>query len=309
MDTIVLAMPEESVVFVSSMRCPSCGLVTSGYLQAMGDGRGMAICPSCGTRITQQLPSGFVAQIPPADFNSPVHPHVHTSYYPGLYTRPKHAPRLDFIDLLRVAYKPKEAFSNLYLSTDMHRALAIVLLFSIISAVASILVTADVGDLLGYDTGDAITLAFQGFVSWIVSLLAFLVLSLASALVAKGVFGGRGERSATITLLGYCYPAYVLLSIVLIVVFDAGFEGLDFGMIDQWTEDQLDQALTGLAFLLLVAIVGLTWLLWIASTAVSVANDISRGEGMLSAILAAIAAGVIYILVGMVMRFPIGLSF
>ncbi|OGS45069.1 MAG: hypothetical protein A3K76_01915 [Euryarchaeota archaeon RBG_13_57_23] len=309
MDTIVPSMPEESVVFVSSMRCPSCGLVSSGYLQAMGDGRGVAICPSCGTTITQHLPSHYVTQIPPSDFNSPVHPHVHTSHYPGLYTKPRHAPRLDFADLLRVAYSPKSAFTNLYLSTDLHRALAIVLVFSILSSFVSILVTADMGELLGYGTGDALTLAFQGFVSWIVSLLAFLIFGLTSALVAKGVFGGRGERSATITLLGYSYPAYVLLSIVVILVFNLGFKGLDFGMIDQWTENQLNQASVAGIVLLVVAFIGLAWLLWISSSAVSVANDVSKGEGALSVILAAIAAGVVYILVGMVMRLPIGLSF
>lgn len=302
-------MPEESVVFVSSMRCPSCGLVSSGYLQAMGDGKGVAICPSCGTTITQQLPAHYVAQVPPSDFNSPAHPHVHASYYPGLYTKPRHAPRLDFADLVRVAYSPRTAFENLYLSTDLHRALAIVLVFSILSSVVSMLVTADMGDLLGYDTGDALTLAFQGFVSWIVSLLAFLILGITSAFVAKGVFGGRGERSATITLLGYSYPAYVLLGIVLIFVFNTGFRGLDFGMIDQWTEAELNQASAAGVVLLVVAFIGLTWLLWIVSSAVSVANDVSRGEGALSAILAAIAAGVVYILVGMVMRLPIGLSF
>jgi len=301
-------MPEESVVFVSSMRCPSCGLVSSGYLQATGNGKGTAICPSCGTMITQQLPPHYVSQIPPNDYNYPTHPHVHSSYYPGLYTRPRHAPRLDFVDLLRVAYSPRNAFINLYLSTDMHRALAVVLVFSLVSALASILVTADMGELLGYDTGDALTLAFQGFVSWIVSLLAFLIFGLASALVAKGIFGGRGERSATITLLGYCYPAYVLLGLIIITVFNAGFAGLDFGMIDNWNDDQFNQALAAGTVLLFVAIIGLVWLLWIASSAISVANDVSRGEGALSAIIAAIAAGVVYILVGMVMRLPIGLS-
>jgi hypothetical protein len=308
MDTIVLSMPEESVVYVSSMRCPSCGLVSSGYLQALGDGRGMAICPSCGTTITERLPSSYVPQVPPSDFNSPVHPSVHLSHYHGLYTQPRHAPRLDFSDLLRVAYTPKTAFQSLYLSTDLHRALALVLVFSILSAVVSILVTADMGELLGYDTGEALTLAFQGFISWIVSLLAFLIFSLTSALVAKGIFGGRGERSATITLLGYSYPAYVLLSVVMILTFNAGFQGLDFGMIDHWTDSQLDQAVAASAALLVVAMIGLTWLLWIVSSAVSVANDISAGEGAMSAVLAAIAAGIVYLLVGMVMRLPIGLS-
>ena len=101
----------------------------------------------------------------------------------------------------------------------------------------------------------------------------------------------------------------MLLSIVVILVFNLGFKGLDFGMIDQWTENQLNQASVAGIVLLVVAFIGLAWLLWISSSAVSVANDVSKGEGALSVILAAIAAGVVYILVGMVMRLPIGLSF
>jgi hypothetical protein len=41
---------------------------------------------------------------------------------------------------------------------------------------------------------------------------------------------------------------------------------------------------------------------------VSVSNDISVGEGTLTTILSAIIAGVLYILVGAVMRLPMGLS-
>lgn len=300
-------MTDESVVYVHTIVCPSCGLKSSGYLQAVGDGKGVANCPRCGTSITQLLPAHYVEQIPPVDYNSPVHPHVHISYYPGLYNQPKHAPRLDFADLLRTTYSPTKAFVNLYLSTDLQRAVALVVAFSIVSVFASMLVTAGMGDMLGYTTGDAIQMAVQATANFVVSILAFLIYGLTASMIAKSIFGGRGERSMTITLLGYCYPAYVLLSVMLLLVFNVGFHGLDFSGIHDWTNSQTDQALAAGLVLLAVAITGLVWLLRITSKAISVANDIATGEAVLSSILAAIAAGVVFIVVGMMMQLPMGL--
>jgi hypothetical protein len=223
--------------------------------------------------------------------------------------QPKHAPRLDFADLARIAYAPTKAFAGLYLSTNLQRALALVVTFAVLSSVAGTLVTANVGAVLGYSAGDAIEMALQGFVSWIVSLLAFMIFGVAAALIAKDVFGGRGERSMTLTLLGYCYPSYVLLSILLLVIFNVGFQGLDLSAVQSWTSEEMNQAILAGLILVVVAFIGLIWLLWVVSKAISVANDISTGEAALTAILSAIAAGVVYVLVGMVMRLPMGLSF
>ncbi len=300
-------MPDERVAHLPNIVCPSCGNGHAGYVQILPDGMGSATCEKCGATISVPLPKHYVEQLPPPDFVYPSHPHVHVSHHPGLYMQPKHAPRLDFADLVRVLFSPTKAFENLYLSTDLQRALALVLVFSVLSTAVSILVTADVGDVLGYSTGDALTMALEGFVSWAVSVLAFLVFSVTAAAVAKGVFGGRGERSATITLIGYSYPAYALLGMALLVIFTTGFGGLDLTDVNDWSEAELDQAIAAGAVLLLVAFAGLAWLLWIVGSAISVANDISIGEAVLSAILAAIAAGVVYVFVGMVMRLPMGL--
>ncbi len=300
-------MPDEQVVHLDELRCPSCGSTRAGYVQVLPDGMGAATCDKCGTTITVTLPRNHVAQVPPRTFVYPTHPHVRVTHYPGLYMLPKHAPRLDFADLMRVMYSPAKAFTSLYLSTDLHRALALVLLFSLLSSVVSIFVTADMGEVLGYSTGDALTVALDGFVSWAVSILAFLVFSVTAAAVAKGVFGGRGERSATIALIGYAYPAYVLLSIVLLLLFTTGFKGLDLTTVHDWSDAELDQATAAGAVLLLIAFAGLAWLLWIVGKAISVANDISSGEAVLTAMMAAIAAGVVYVLVGMIMRLPMGL--
>lgn len=257
----------------------------------------------------QQLPRDYVAQIAPEGYESPGHPHIRRSHYPGLYMQPKHAPRLDFVDLIRLAYAPLRAFTTLYLTTNLQRALALVLFFSIVSTLVSTAVTVDMAEVLGYDTMDALEVAMQGFVNWAVSLLAFMIFGVTAALVAKEVFGGRGEKSSTLTLVGYCYPAYVLVSIILLVVFDIGFEGLDIQNAQDWTTDEVDQALAAGAALLVASVMGIVWLLGVTSRAVSVANDISMGEAALTCILAVLVAGIVYLVVGTVMRLPLGLSF
>jgi hypothetical protein len=300
-------MTDESVVYAHTIVCPQCGLQCSGYLQAVGDGKGVTNCPRCGVVITQPLPAHYVSQVPPVDYNSPVHPHVHISHYPGLYNQPKHAPRLDFADLARVTYSPTKAFVNLYLSANLQRALALVVAFSIVSVVVSMLVTADMGDMFGYSTGDAIEMGLQASVNLIVSILAFLIYGLTASLISKSIFGGRGERSTTMTLLGYCYPSYVLLSIVMLLIFNVGFQGLDLSRIRDWSNAETDQALVAGMILLVAAIIGLIWLLMITSKAISVSNDIATGEAVLSSLLAAVAAGVVFIVVGIVMQLPMGL--
>jgi hypothetical protein len=221
---------------------------------------------------------------------------------------PKRPPTLDLKDLLRIGYKPVKAFESLYLSTDLQRGLSLVVLFSLVYAIAGTIVTADAGALFGYDSEDALVLGLRGFASWVVTMMAFLVFAVAAAVVSKGVYGGRGERSATITLVGYCFPAYVLVTFVLMVVLAIGFQGLDISDVSSWGSAAQEQARLAAIILLVAALASMTWLLWIVSRAIGVANDISGSESVLTAIISAIAAGLLYVLVGAAFRLPMGLS-
>jgi hypothetical protein len=301
-------MQHGSVVYVHRVRCPSCGLVFAGYLDNLGDGTGAVNCPKCETRVVQALPQHYVEQIPLPGHESLGHQRLRASHHPGLYSQPKHPPRLDLNDLVRVAYRPVKAFESLYLSTNLQRGLSLVVLFSLASAMAGTLVTAGAGELFGYDTRDALVLGLRGFASWIVTMLAFLVFAVVAAVVAKGIYGGRGERGATIMLVGYCFPAYVVVNLLLLVVFAAGFQGLDINDVTSWGAAAEEQALVASAILLAVALACLTWLLWIVSRAIGVANDISGSESVLTAIIASIAAGLVYVIAGAAFRLPIGLS-
>ena len=302
-------MASSSVVYLHDVSCSSCGLKFSGYAQPLGEGSGSTVCPKCGANMTLKLPEHYVIQIPPTGYESNVHHHARHSHYPGLYIQPKHAPRLDLVDLIKVFYAPTKALGSLYLSTNLQRAMAIVLVFSILYAAGSTIITAGMADVLGYDARDAFQLGIRGVVVCVLSILAFLIFATAAAVIAKSIFGGRGERSATITLSGYCFPAYVLLAMVLLIIFKLGFEGLDLTQAQSWTRGEIDQAIRGGVVLMVVAVAGLIWLLWVTSRAVSVANDLSMGEAALTTILSAAAAGIAYNIVDRLVSLPIGLWF
>jgi hypothetical protein len=301
-------MTSSAVTYSHVISCPRCGHKFSGYLEVEPDKTGKAICPQCRSTIVQQLPADFVPQIPPEDYGDLAHPHIHHTHYPGLYSQPKQHPRFDFMDLFKILYSPAKAFSSLYLSTDLRRAMAIVLVFSMVSAGASMLISVDMADIVGYNVRDAVHLGFQVFLSWAMMILAFMVLSVLSASISKGIFEGRGERSATMTLIGYCFPAYVFVNVVVLLIFKLGFSGVAVELQD-FTMSDLREVSAGLVVLVIAAIIGLIWLLVITSRAISVANDISQGEAALTAILSIAASGLIFLVVSAMVNLPLGLSF
>jgi len=301
-------MTASAVTYFHDISCPKCGLKFSEYLEVEPDGTGVVVCPRCGRMLSLQLPPDFVPQIPPDDYEDPAHPHVHHTHYPGLYAKPKLPATFDLVDLVKIGYSPPKAFTNLLLSTDLRRALAIVLVFSMLSVGVSILVSVDMADIVGYGARDAIELGIQAFVAWVLSILTYMVFSLVAAAISKGIFGGRGERSATMTLIGYCYPAYVLISIIMLLIFKVGFSGVGVGIQDL-TPDDLEQVSAGLVVLVIATLLGLMWLLILATNAISVANDTSKGEAGLTAVLSVAITGIIFLIVSAMVSLPLGLSF
>jgi len=297
------AMNLGTVAYSEEITCPTCGNKFAGYYAVLSDGQGKSVCPQCHADILQALPRHYVPQIPPDDFESPARPHVRDFHYPGLYDKPKGHPRFHFMDIARVALSPNKTFVRLYLNTNMQRAMAIVAVFSIVLVAISVLVSVDMADVIGYDAGDTIQFAAHIFFSWVLTLLTFLIYSIVASAIAKGVFEGRGDRSSTIALLGYCFPIYVLVSIVLFVIFEVGFGGV--GFVGGWSSEDLNRVTVGVFILSIAAFIGLVWLLIISGRAISVANDISLGEGGLASILSASAVGVIYLIVQSVMSLPL----
>ena len=96
-------MSAGSVVFVNSIKCPSCGLLTSGYLHVHGNAKGTTTCPRCGASIIQEVPPGSVQQLPPPGFVESGQTHARRSLYAWLYAKPKEQPpRFCLGEMLRV---------------------------------------------------------------------------------------------------------------------------------------------------------------------------------------------------------------
>lgn len=183
-----------------------------------------------------------------------------------------------------------------------------VLIFAAIHAAVGAMITAEMSDVIGMDRVDAFESVILAVLGCIVSLVSFLVFSVVSSVAGSELFGGRGNKGATITLLGYCYPWFVFVSLALLFMFSVGFGDLDLGLVEHWTDSEIRQAIAWGAMILIAAVSMLIWMLYVAGKAIGVANDISTAEGALSAVVGAIAAGVVSIAIGAVVRLPLGLA-
>ena len=272
------------------------------------DGNGITKCPSCDSTIVQKLEHGYVSQVPPHRFAPSGGRASHESRYPGLYAQPKHAPKLDLRNFFRLIAYPRRSLSELYLSTGLKYAMFLVILSTTIYAIVSTAVTGEMSEVIGVGDANAFELLVLGALGWIVAIISFLVFAVVSSIVSNEVFGGRGDKGSTVALAGYCYPWFVMVTLVLLTIFAVGFSGLELSQVQHWGDSEMERAIVWGVVLLASAVLGLTWLLALTGMAVSVANDVSGGEGALSAIIGAIAAGLVSLVVGAVMRLPIGLT-
>jgi len=231
------------------------------------------------------------------------------SVYTGLYNEPKHAPKLDLRAMLRIPFRPTRALTDLYLSTDLRWTMVLVAVSAIVYSVVSAFVTSEMYDVIGAEYLDAFEAVLLALLGLIVALVSFLIFALVSSIVAAELFGGRGDRGSTVILTGYCFPWFVSVSLVILAIFSLGFSDLELNQMDHWSDAEMTQAIVWGAGLLIAAVMGLIWLLFLAGKAIGVANDLSTGEGAMSAVIGAICAGLVSVVVGAVLRLPIGLSF
>ena len=302
-------MSAGSVVYSKSIRCPECGLLASGYMHVTDTGTLTSSCPRCGAKIQQQPAPGTVAQLPPQPYHAHTRHDHRQSKHPGLYSQPKSSPKLDLGNLLMIPFRPTAALRALFLSTDMKSAVMLVLLIAIIYSVFAAFVTAEMSDVLGMEQANAVETMALAVLEIVIALVSFLIFSLVSAMIASSLFGGRGDMGATTSLLGYCYPWFVVVSAILMLIFVGGFSGLEFSQVEHWTNRELEDAIVWGIALLAAAVAGLIWLLILAGKAIGVANNVSTGEGAMSALIGAIVAGLVSLATGVVIRLPVGLSF
>lgn len=256
----------------------------------------------------QDIPTGAVAQVPPQGYVQPGQAHPRRSEHAWLYMQPKERPSFRLADLARVAVAPTKSLSRVYLGSDLRHALTLVIVFAVISNFVGAVVTESMADVLGFGAADAVGFLAEGFFGLVVTVLSLLVFAVVASVASREVFGGRGDKGSTIVLVSYCYPWFVLLTVAMLTIFAWGFEGLELDRVQHWTDAEMERAIIVGAALLAAAVLGFVWLLWLVSKAVGIANDLRTSQAAPCAILAVVAAGLVFLIAGAVIRLPIGMN-
>lgn len=263
---------------------------------------GAAVCPRCGREFRYPLPQHYVAQVPPTE-QAAYHGRGRMTRYPGLYSRPKEAPRFDLGGMMRAAALPSDAFQRLMVRTDFGHAMVIVILMTLVGTVVAGAVSWALLEELGYYTSNNLWLAVGEALNFGIQIITFFVFAFSAALISKGMFRGRGDYASTATLMGYAFVWFTVFSLATSIVFSTI-------VVDVMSEQSgtVTASMLALALLFLILLIGLVWLLWMSARAVSVANDISMGEGILTIIIAALLTGTVSFVVGLFVTLPIGIS-
>jgi len=217
------------------------------------------------------------------------------STHPGLYDRPDEAPRLDLGALVRVLFRPRDAFRDLYHHTDMRTGLLVFFVLTLVEGLIALALNLTVlsdAESTGLDMFTSIgeRIAYVTFgITLATGLAMFIgVCYLVHALLRSSPTTVRPSLPKTMGLLGYAAMPGLVMGVLTTVVVGA------ISVTVYSDEDATPWTIVGLAVASLsLAVVSLIWSLWVQGHAVSVANDAPWGK----------SAGVVfvsYIVVGMI---------
>jgi hypothetical protein len=217
--------------------------------------------------------------------------------YPGLYQQPPEPPRIDLTVFFRVLFSPKSAFLDLYNHTTKMQGIVVTIIFTTILAVLNIAIAMMRGGFLGisqiFSTGNYSNLNYMYTMTILSVPLAIVGLYLSgyfSAIFSKSIGQGRGDVDKTIGLLGYGVILTFFIGIIQIAVFST-MPSFDFD--GNFFEENSEVFFQLIGVLLIFGMIGFIWGLWVNGTAVSVANDISVGWGIVNYFLGSLVAGLI----------------
>lgn len=224
------------------------------------------------------------------------------SYYPELYRKPEQEHRLRFNALPKILFKPKEAFVEIYHNTGISQGIMVAIIICVLSS----LISYGVGALSGYyygglgggyyyysgqfTTSTILSLTFGLAIGIPLSIVSLLATGWLSAKLAKAIGKGRDDVGKTIGFFGYATVMSLVISALIAILIASGVMSAYYSP----EPGALPPGFfLGLAIMVIIAIIGLIWGLWVNGTATSVANDVSVGVGVVSYFLAAIIIGII----------------
>ena len=271
---------------IYTVTCPSCGTVYTGEIGYMSPYQGYYYCQGCTDTVNINPDTGEVI---PHDILAQRDYIVKKQHYPGLYAPKNETPRFAPGLLIKAMYKPKEAFVELYPISDMKIGIVLLIMF----AAASSIITFLAYQVAGLNN-IAIGMGSELPLSWLTLSLISLPLAVLSSIIvcwlSAKLSGGRKDTKKTIALMGYAGMPGLIMGIASSLIIAANIAQMP----DYSDPANLDMN----AFFVYVAtmggiaLVGLIWSLIVYGSAVSVANDVSFGHGVLSYFVASIILGI-----------------
>jgi hypothetical protein len=301
------------------MKCGSCGELNPVNSKQ---------CKNCGKSFSADTfkpipppppppPPGYAPPPPgyppyPYPYPYPPPPQFRPSVYDGLYAQEPETPRLRLDILPKVLFKPKEAFVDIHNHTTKIQGIIMVIIITLIQASITLLFFFNTGIYsAGYttpDSSEAFTIIFLmiSLIGVPLAVVSLYFVGYLSAIFSREIGGGRNDTDKTIGLLGYGSILTLVMAIIQIALLY-----LVLGNIanDVDTLEESANLFRYLGIVILVAIIGFIWGLWVNGTAVSVANDISVGQGAVSYFLASLIIGFIFGMIGAAIGFTVGFAF
>ena len=245
---------------------------------------------------------------PPYPYAYPMAPPPST--HPGLYDRPEEAPRIDLGALVRVLFRPRDAFRDLYHHTDMRTGLIVFFVLTLIEGLISLALNltvlydasstgldmfASLGERIAYVTfGITIGTGLAMFIG---------VCYLIHALMRGSRTTARPSLPKTMGLLGYAaMPGLVMGVITTVVVGGISLALPSDSDVTAWSVLGLGVASLSLA------LVSIIWSLWVQGHAVSVANDAPWGKSAGTVFVSYIVVGMIVFVIAALFIAIVGFS-
>ena len=179
--------------------------------------------------------------------------------------------RLEKSALLSIPYSPRKAFESLYLSGTLRGAVVIFISTSILVGAWSLLKNHVFDQSAALEWPEAIQ---QG--SWIFITLGLI--AILGAYFSRRLYRGRGDYRSSLILMSFIAPWEFLFVVC-------------FGFLS-W------EPTINLIGSLIVTGAFVVWMFWVCGTAISVANDISIGQGVTTVIIASYLCGIIIMFTG-----------
>ena len=279
---------EETPDRIYTVTCPYCGTVHNSPVSHMQHNQAYFYCRKCRTRVNINPDTGGVIS-----YDVWTEPNRNLKMnYPGLYEPRNEEPHFSPSHLIKAMYKPKEAFVELYHITDMKIGILLLIIFGALSSIISFL-----AQQISGSNNIAVGLGSELPLSWIVLTIISLPMAILSSIIVcwlaarmSEFFKGRNDARKTIALIGYAGMPGFLLGLASSI-----FIATNFAQMPDYSDPASLDLNALLAYAAVMGIIGLVSLIWamiISGSAVSVANDVSFGEGVLCYFAASLLVGI-----------------